>query len=97
MSYEGYVQALCVNGHYSTYDCYDFCSSHRCFVCTAPLAWVNDVDQTNCEDEGYLDMAAFLIAPAEVQQCNLGHSHEVAPAIYSVEKAALQGGRRYQP
>lgn len=56
MSYEGYVQVLCANGHYSTYDCWDdpFGLGYGeetvnpiCNVCGAKLVWRNGVDITN--------------------------------------------------
>lgn len=55
MSYEGYVQVLCANGHYSTYDCWDdpfviYDDSEEtpiCKVCGARLVWRNGVDTTN--------------------------------------------------
>ncbi len=65
MSYEGYEQLLCENGHYLTEDCYEFDSSDteewRCPVCQAKLAWWNSVDITNgsyedidCDDAQYI-------------------------------------------
>lgn len=50
MSYEGYFQVLCENGHYHTYDAYDFCfdeSSWKCPDCKTGIAWRKGVDQTN--------------------------------------------------
>jgi hypothetical protein len=61
MSYEGYTQVLCKNGHYHTYDCYTWsciCDTSwdidkqeprewKCPICQASLAWRNGVNLTN--------------------------------------------------
>ena len=51
MSFEGYFQRLCKNGHYSELDVYDPTDVPRerwkCDVCGEPLAWEKTVDQTN--------------------------------------------------
>jgi hypothetical protein len=49
MSYEGYDQVLCENGHYHTYDCWEFWNDERwsCSTCGAKAAWSNMVDVTN--------------------------------------------------
>ena len=55
MSYEGYHQILCVNGHLFEFDCYSqnnptrgSAGDWKCPVCGTPMAWWNSVDQTNC-------------------------------------------------
>ena len=59
MSYEGYDQVLCENGHYHTYDCYDFWEAEgwNCPTCGAKAAWSNMVDVTNgsydVDDDGW--------------------------------------------
>ena len=49
MSYEGYEQVLCENGHYFTFDCYDYWQEDKwvCPICGAKSAWSNMVDVTN--------------------------------------------------
>lgn len=49
MSYEGYEQVLCENGHYYTYDCYEFWKDKgwSCPTCGAKAVWSNMVDVTN--------------------------------------------------
>jgi len=49
MSYEGYDQVLCENGHYYTYDCWEFWEPNgwECPTCGAKAAWSNSVDITN--------------------------------------------------
>jgi len=50
MSYEGYQQCLCTNGHYWTVDCYDHSRNDLCPDCGSPIAWENGVDLTNGSD-----------------------------------------------
>ena len=52
MSFEGYYQVRCKNGHYYRVDCYSFDSDHRCMVCDATVKY-NLVDETNGESDGY--------------------------------------------
>lgn len=56
MSYEGYDQILCKNGHLFEYDCYVSpidCheSVWHCPICNEGMAWWNSIDQTNGVDE----------------------------------------------
>lgn len=48
MSYEGYVQAACINGHYEEWDCLDE-TRKVCPDCGGRWAIRVDVDETNCE------------------------------------------------
>lgn len=50
MSYEGYTEYLCANGHHFTVDCYDV-APPGCPRCSSPLAWEHAVDETNGYDE----------------------------------------------
>jgi hypothetical protein len=57
MSYEGYSQFLCKNGHYWTENCYnteDKLEDNVCFKCASPAVWENMVNETNGthEDDG---------------------------------------------
>lgn len=52
MSYEGYRQILCENGHYHTEDAYasywdDNECPWKCSICGSKEAWSNGVDTTN--------------------------------------------------
>jgi len=50
MSYEGYVQFLCKNGHAFDRDVYEVDAAEEktaCPVCKEPPIWCNNVDQTN--------------------------------------------------
>jgi len=87
MSYEGYNQYLCSEGHYWTEDCYKYDDDIYCIVCyrvEAKPVWSNSVDQTNSEDFGYIDMSQFLIEKEEFEVCNLGHCHLVKVARYRI-------------
>ncbi len=51
MSYEGYVEYLCANGHYRVFDCREFydiqdISGRKC-SCGAPFVFRHSVDETN--------------------------------------------------
>jgi len=58
MSYEGFVQILCKNGHYFSFNCYNDPTSPaewgedkekwKCPNCGEGISWRNNVDQTNC-------------------------------------------------
>lgn len=50
MSYEGFTQILCANGHYHTVDAHeDYLADDywRCPICGALKAWTNEVNTTN--------------------------------------------------
>jgi hypothetical protein len=58
MSFEGYFQLLCANGHYFTADAYYY-DTHEdcpCLACGAEVVWENLVDTTNVETEGYVKL-----------------------------------------
>ena len=69
MSYEGFEQWLCEDGHYFVYHVYftPDPDKWRCNICGKPLAWSNIVDQTNngyasdgsYDDIGYVKMTAL--------------------------------------
>lgn len=85
MSYEGYEQVICVNGHYSVVDCY--MAENPCSVCNCAIAWDNPVDTTNGGEEGKIELKSlekFIKSPAVVETCNLGHPHIMSNAVYKV-------------
>lgn len=53
MSYEGYTEYLCENGHYYTRDAYEsyYTEEKKCPYCVSEAVWSNGVDQTN--DSGF--------------------------------------------
>src|SRR4029077_19333542 len=87
MSYEGYEQYLCKNGHYFTKDCaYSWGSlkEELCPDCQEKAVWCNSVDETNCDGVGYVPMSRLLIKGAEHKTCDLGHAHQVSPTVYRI-------------
>ncbi|MBI3632900.1 MAG: hypothetical protein HY226_01260 [Candidatus Vogelbacteria bacterium] len=101
MSYEGYVQVLCENGHYHTLDAYDMIVSDSidwqmyrgygsdearkpwaCF-CGKDMVWVNQVDETNCESVGYVE----LEVKTEARLCtcdDCGNKHVKEQMTYKI-------------
>ena len=50
MSYEGYEQLLCAQGHAwneGTWTRNSYDNSFKCTICKSPAVWVNSVDETN--------------------------------------------------
>lgn len=54
MSYEGYTQYICTEGHYDARDAHDdYWDEHpTCSVCGSHFRWSHMVDQTNGFEEG---------------------------------------------
>lgn len=84
MSYEGYTQKLCENGHYWAESDYDCDSTYKCPHCKGLCVWFNDVDQTNGNgDEYYIQLKEN--APAEYETCKCcGHTKLIKPATYKI-------------
>lgn len=86
MSYEGYSQFICKNGHYSHQDeKYD--SAPDPCTCGAEYIWENQVDETNCDAHGVIPMDvinSFILTNEVTEVCNLGHKHVTAEAIYKI-------------
>ena len=62
MSYEGYVQVLCANGHYHSFDeNYDSDETVECPDCGANIVWRNRVDDTNGESYGKVPMGVLEV------------------------------------
>lgn len=55
MSYEGYVQNLCKNGHHWEAEGGSYADPTVCPECTQPPEWVNPVNDTNCDSIGEID------------------------------------------
>lgn len=68
MSYEGFVEHLCKNGHYWAVDCYDEQSAKVCKKCKEPSLWRHAVDQTNgiCTLEDGSEDSSTVRFPLEV-------------------------------
>jgi hypothetical protein len=87
MSYEGYEEALCKNGHRYFFGAFE--ENARCPYCGADCAWSNSVDTTNCNKDGKLSEKGWnylLISLEEIQTCNLGHKHVTKEAVYRIPK-----------
>ena len=97
MSYEGYVQLLCPEGHYWVIDAADD-SEPRCHCCDGSVAWSNAVDDTNCDTFGEIDMTPFVVSRAIFETCNLGHVHEKGSDVYRIPTPEeTQKARCYRP
>lgn len=98
MSYEGYYQTLCEKGHqgpdvpcqYSVEAEQGIIKSYVCDAwvegetCGSGLTWVNSVDDTNCDSQGYhmLEQQTEEV----VKKCNFGHPHVWTAATYKPSK-----------
>lgn len=85
MSYEGYEQYLCSDGHYWTEDCWSssMYSDRKpsCPHCKKPAVFGNAVDQTNGPDVGRVILKE--IAPAKICTCKCGYAHASEPARFA--------------
>lgn len=102
MSYEGFEQHICANGHhFNTGPTYSFDDDDKpiCLICNAKSIFCNCVDDTNCENLGVIlekDWKKLLLTPEESKICNLGHLHVVKEATYRVpSKEELEKLRSY--
>ena len=90
MSFEGYYQVICKNGHYHTKDSYEADEEMACPFCKSPKAWENLVDVTNGSEDGggnRIDGFVFLKATKDARTCTCGkcgHEHEIEPAIFGI-------------
>ena len=75
MSFEGYFQRLCKNGHYDTIDIYGFDNPEEesCLICGEPFVWSNLVNLTNGIDletgKGYGYINLEINKPAIYEEC----------------------------
>ena len=93
MSFEGYYQLLCANGHANgSVDVYIYDYERRQEMiceCGAPINKTNLVDQTNgCEGNPCICGAKELeeIEAPVLETCNLGHQHVIKPGRYRFGK-----------
>lgn len=85
MSYEGHIQFLCKQGHYWEEGYMYGEEQGFCPTCKEVAVWSNSVDDTNCDNSGEIDMAAFLVKPAEKCVCSCcGHEHKKGQDIYRI-------------
>lgn len=100
MSYEGYEQLLCVNGHERVVDVYEDLKTWRC-SCGEKLAWFNCVDQTNGSFErdpvtgedvridGYVELEVDREAVGETCEHCL-HTETIEERIYKIPEQATE-------
>ena len=95
MSYEGFTQALCANGHYQECDCHDN-PVDPCPECGAEIVWRNEVDVTNGswdEHNNRIDGYVELFPAEETKTCTCdkcGHSHPIETQRYIVPTGASE-------
>jgi len=93
MSWEGYVQVICINGHYSTADGYgDY--PEKCPDCGAAVAETNLVDETNgCEGNPCQcgAKAVVEVEPPVYETCSLGYSHIKEEGKYKLGEPEKHG------
>ena len=89
MSFEGYYQQICVNGHFTTRQLDDL--EDDCIYCYEEMVWENLVDLTNgSKDEngnridGYIDLEEST--PAVWCECICGNRHTHTHKTYKVPK-----------
>jgi len=86
MSYEGYEEYLCKNGHHWSEDCYMAPDKPICPDCKEPHIWRHSVDQTNGIIE---DCPGTMSYPLEVDH----YEERLVPAyihrvpIYKIPKS----------
>lgn len=89
MSYEGYEQAICANGHLSRIENYQAKDLQYCF-CGIYFVWRNPVDDTNMDSYGIIPdevFQKFLLTPEKPCKCKCGHTHIGEEATYRVPSA----------
>lgn len=98
MSYSGYYQILCKNGHYDSIDCYEFymndgLEEYECPICNEKCAWWNLVDTTNdCYEEDDTSIKLELNTPAKYEMCiHCGISRIVKEETYKIPE---KGGHK---
>lgn len=93
MSYEGYEQCICENGHYFEQDATPYVGALEgettCPTCRKEAVWFNCVDQTNGGSQGIIPFetlnAKFLLTSAVIETCpHCQHSKQISPDIYRI-------------
>lgn len=86
MSFEGWIQVLCKNGHYYQADCYSyiFGEGWTCQICGAKKGWSYTVDCTNDCGEQF-DLEPYLRDPAVFETCpTCKHEKQITPDVYNI-------------
>jgi endogenous inhibitor of DNA gyrase (YacG/DUF329 family) len=83
MSFEGFYQVMCKDGHYSETTLED---DYKCWVCGKDSGWKNLVDDTNCDMVGYIplpDIEKFTTKDPVLETCpTCGHTKELESETY---------------
>lgn len=87
MSYEGYSQNICLNGHKFETDACFWAESPKCTVCGEEIVFSNSVDQTNCEDWG------IILADEEANR--LDDEFDRLNKELDIENRLKEAGKRY--
>jgi len=81
MSYKGYIEYLCSNGHRRVFDCYNEPLPDKRCNCGAKYVWLNIVDETNNEGTPY---PLEIDIPEQGEKCNMGHFHVTREITYKI-------------
>lgn len=85
MSYQGFAQCLCSQGHLYEINAYE--TNDNCPICQSECVFYNGVDDTNGEMSGYIPDTIWqklIISPMVQKTCDLGHTHIITYATYKV-------------
>tara|TARA_R100000656_G_scaffold104176_3_gene76374 strand:+ start:28543 stop:28878 length:336 start_codon:yes stop_codon:yes gene_type:complete len=99
MSFEGYTQSFCKNGHLDTYELPTYGDTHKCSICNEDWAIENIVDDTNCEMFGEIPqdvLDTWVVQGEREEMCNLGHLHVVGNTVYKIPtEEEIEAARHY--
>lgn len=92
MSFEGYYQILCENGHYETHDVYTNGPEYfKCSTCGEDAKWWNLVDLTNgsytndgTRIDGFVHFREMEVFACRCDKCGIVHTAK--PSIYEIPK-----------
>jgi hypothetical protein len=86
MSFEGFYQLICEEGHRTGCDCYELCLA--CHICGKAVIFQNLVDQTNGNEVGYITEEGFktlIKKEAVTETCShCGHTKQEEPELYRI-------------
>jgi hypothetical protein len=105
MSYEGYSQVICANGHSYDIDCNDFGHDGRCPECQAESVWTNGVDttngsfnidsdgnETNERIDGYVELEVLAL-PSFCTCKDCGNQHQMKSTTYKIPETRGHKGK----
>lgn len=84
MSYEGYEEYLCANGHLRTCDCWNPLTSCSC---GEPFVFRHSVNETNGPEEDNPSTLPYpfeVDVPEKTEICSLGYVHETEEVRYKI-------------